>query len=128
VFLFIALLFTDYSKAMAVFMTNTLWIPVIAHFYLHEKMYKWDIIGIILAFVGMLLIIQPFKADEEGVVKEFSTLSDIVGALCSLFAAFNSATVIIMMRLLSTKIHNSIIAFHYFLGGLIISPVWSFFQ
>ena len=57
IFLYMALEYTSYSKAIAVFFTNTLMIPIIASIYLKEKMLKWDIVGIILGFSGMIMII-----------------------------------------------------------------------
>lgn len=44
---------------------NSLFIPILAHFINRDKIIKWDIIGILIAFFGMVLVVQPFKSGQE---------------------------------------------------------------
>jgi len=66
IFLFFALSLTTYSKATAIFFTNTLMIPFMARFILKEQMLKTDVIGIVIGFIGMFLIVQPFSVVSGG--------------------------------------------------------------
>ena len=61
VLLFAAFEFTSFSKAFCLFFTNTLMAPFLGKAILGEPIKKWDIIGIICGFGGMLMLIQPFK-------------------------------------------------------------------
>jgi len=46
-------------------MSNTLIAPFLARWMLKEPIKKWDIIGIVLGFTGMLLIVQPWTNSED---------------------------------------------------------------
>jgi len=48
--------------------------------------------------------------------------------LLALCGAVVSALVIIYLKEVSQKLHNSVTNFYLFLGSLIISPIWSFVQ
>ena len=54
---FLAYNYTSYSKAQAIFFTNTLMIPFFAKCMLKEPLRKQDIIAIVISFIGMILII-----------------------------------------------------------------------
>lgn len=57
ILLFVAFDFTSFSRAFCLFFTNTLMAPFTAKAILGEPIKKWDIIGILFGFTGMLMII-----------------------------------------------------------------------
>jgi drug/metabolite transporter (DMT)-like permease len=57
ILLFVAFTYTNYSKGICIFFTNTLMIPFFASCILKEKVKKVDIVAILLSFIGMILII-----------------------------------------------------------------------
>ena len=57
VLLFVAFEFTSFSKAFALFFTNTLMAPFLSLAILGEPVKMWDIIAIVLGFCGMLMLI-----------------------------------------------------------------------
>ena len=59
--LYIAFMFTNYSKAYCIFFGNTLLIPFFARWFIKEPISKYDIVAILFGFAGMLMIIQPWK-------------------------------------------------------------------
>ena len=61
IFLYLAFNYTNYSKGVCIFFTNTLMIPFFGRCILKEKILKVDILAILAGFVGMVLIIQPYK-------------------------------------------------------------------
>ena len=62
ILLYMAFGYTNYSKAICIFFTNTLMLPFFARCILKEQIRKGDIIGICFGFAGMILIIQPYKS------------------------------------------------------------------
>jgi drug/metabolite transporter (DMT)-like permease len=60
VLLFAGFNYTNYSKALCIFFTNTLMIPFFAKCIVKEKLLKWDIFGIFVGFLGMILVIHPY--------------------------------------------------------------------
>ena len=65
ILLFIAFEFTSFSKAFALFFTNTLMAPFLSRAILGEPIKMWDIIAILCGFGGMLLLVHPFGGEEE---------------------------------------------------------------
>ena len=92
IFLFVAYLYTSFSKCQCIFFTNTLMIPLFAKCMLNEKIKKVDVVAILISFVGMILIVQPFKGSE--VTKDEMT-NDLIGIGLALFAAANGALSVI---------------------------------
>ena len=65
IFLYIAFTYMSYSKGICIFFMNTLMIPIFARCILKEPILKIDGFGIAMGFIGMILIVQPFKESEE---------------------------------------------------------------
>jgi len=102
---------TSYARAFALFFTNTLMSPFIAKSMLGEKVKNWDIVGIIIGFIGMLLIVQPF--DDEKNKATGSWVIDVIGCVLALIAAFSSSlTLIYVSRLAKNKVHYSLISLY----------------
>lgn len=73
-FLFMAFSYTNYSRAFCIFFTNNLMLPFMARWMLGEKIKFWDVVGIVAGFVGVLILVQPWKVpdEEEGADKTFA--------------------------------------------------------
>lgn len=63
-FMFVSYEYTSYSKGFCLFMTGSLFVPFLASKLLDEQIKKWDIIGILLGFVGMVLLVRPWESKE----------------------------------------------------------------
>jgi drug/metabolite transporter (DMT)-like permease len=63
VLMFVSYEYISYSKGFCLFMTNTLIAPFLASWMLKEPVKKWDMIGIMLGFLGMLCLVQPWKSN-----------------------------------------------------------------
>ena len=61
ILLYMAFNYVSYSKAICTFYTCTLMVPFFGKWILNEEVYKADYIAIVVGFVGMLLIVQPFN-------------------------------------------------------------------
>ena len=120
VLLFVAFEYTSFSKAFCLFFTNTLMAPFMSKAILGEPVKKWDIIGILCGFGGMLMLVQPFKemrtdpalltdltsSTEDEI--EPSGRNDLLGCGISLLAAVNAALAIIYIRKLADQVHCSL--------------------
>ena len=51
-------------------------------------------------------------------------MSEIIGAVISLVAAFFAALTIVYTRFLSQNLHNSVVGFYYGVGNLFFTPIW----
>ena len=69
VLLFLAFGYTNYSRAFCIFLTNNLLLPFMANCMLNEKIKFWDVVGVLAGFVGVIILVQPWKTPEvaEGV-------------------------------------------------------------
>ena len=65
ILLYMAFVYTSYSKAMCIFFLNTLMTPFFATCIIKEKLNKLDLIGILFGFFGMVLIIQPWRDSND---------------------------------------------------------------
>jgi len=65
IFLMMSFEFTDFSKATTIAFTNSMFISFFSWIMLGEIISKWDIVGIIGGFIGMLMVMQPFKTSEN---------------------------------------------------------------
>jgi len=57
ILLFVAFEFTSFSKAFALFFTNTLMAPFLGRAILGEPIKLWDIIAILCGFGGLLMLV-----------------------------------------------------------------------
>lgn len=127
IFVYVAFMFTSYSKANCIFYCNCLLLPPFAWYLLNEPISKWDVLGILVGFSGMLLIIQPWRfADTEGGVAG-DQLHDLIGIVLALLSAITGALGFIGVRKVSCNFHYTIGAFFWNLGNLMITPLQALF-
>ena len=98
-------------------------IPLFAKCMLNEKIKKVDVVAILISFVGMILIVQPFKGSE--VTKDEMT-NDLIGIGLALFAAANGALSVIYNKQAASKVHHSKMTTYYTAANVVFSPIWSF--
>ena len=56
----------EMSKTSCIFWSNPMIVAVIAYFRLNERITKYDITALLLAFCGVLLIQDPFSSKSDG--------------------------------------------------------------
>lgn len=83
--------YTSYSKGMCILFLNTIMIPFFASCILGDKVRKLDIVAIIISFIGMFLIIQPFGNHADN--KDY--LSDLIGIFIAFLGAVGSTFAIV---------------------------------
>ena len=135
VLLFVAFEKTSFSKAFCLFFTNTLMAPFLGKAILGEPIKKWDVIGILCGFGGMLMLVQPFSSQDVAVTEiesesDAATASiakneDLLGCGISLTAALCAALAIIYIKKLANQVHCALQPMYYMLGMSVFCPIWS---
>ena len=89
---------------------------------LAEPVSRWDFFGIIAGFLGMLMVMQPYKATaHEG-------LLDLLGCLLAFAAAILYALSTIYVKILArANMHFTVNSTYFNIGILILSPITTFF-
>lgn len=124
VLLALAFQYTSFSKATCICFMNTLFIPVFSYIFNREKMIKWDFFGIIIGFIGMIMVIQPYKAVENEV---YDFWTDILGCFIAFIAALTSAAcVAFIQRLAKANIHYTVNGIYYNFGIVLLGPFISY--
>lgn len=60
-----AVKFMPVSTSSCIYFTLPIWTAILAYFFLKEKINKYDIIQICSAFIGILIINNPFGIEEN---------------------------------------------------------------
>ena len=76
-----------------------------------EKIKTWDIIAIVVSFIGMVMLVQPFKeVEEEKVVLDASgkivqgnaeAHNDLIGCAIAILAAIFAALAVVFLKKLA---------------------------
>ena len=74
-----------------------------------EKIKTWDIIAIVVSFIGMVMLVQPFKEVEEekvvldatGKVVQGSAHNDLIGCAIAILAAIFAALAVVFLKKLA---------------------------
>lgn len=102
--LFVAQMFTSYSKSFVVLFTNTLMIPFFAHYMIGEKIFCVDVTSTVVGFIGLLFTVVPYPDFEslfaalgsgslssDSLGQNYSYIRDLIGVALAFFAAVSSA-------------------------------------
>jgi drug/metabolite transporter (DMT)-like permease len=124
IFLYISFRYTTFAKATCIFYCSTFFVPFLAVIFLKEKLQKWDLLAMIIAFIGMLMIIRPFNDKKDYKIESINY--DMLGCIFASISALFGAMCMISVRWLTTAgLHYSIIPFYYGLGCIMISPMFT---
>ena len=58
---FCSVKYLDISTANCIIMTNPMFVAIVCYFWIGEKLGKIDILSIVLAFLGVVLVNDPFQ-------------------------------------------------------------------
>jgi len=80
---YLALQYTDLSKASALFWTNPMMTAVISYFWINESLNFIDWLAIFVSFVGILVIQDPWSHE----IAANRTFEELMGSLAALGGA-----------------------------------------
>ena len=106
--LYLAFTYTSYSKAFCIHKMESLFSPFIAYYSLGEAVRAADMIGIVLGFTGVVLMLQPWRKQEQATLE-----SDIIGFSWALIGAIISACLFVFCRMISNAFHYTVPLFFY---------------
>ena len=118
ILVFIAYSYTSQSRVICIFFSLSLMVPFMAVIILKESINKFDIIGIIIGFIGMMLVIQPWRKPQN-----LEEQNEIIGDVIAFFGAITGALAVVANRTVSKSIHFTIVGFYYGFGQLFINPL-----
>ncbi len=106
---FSAFIYLPMADAQALFFTSSLFVPVLAYFFLKERVgpYRWS--AVLVGFAGTLIMVQP-----GGKV-------DLTGIVLALSAAFMHSILGTLLRLLGRTERPETVAFYFLLIGAVLT-------
>ena len=105
--------------------TIPIWATLMAWLFLGENIKIYDIIGIFSAFIGVLLVNDPFgfARSDSGDQRVYTTEELMIGTMYALIGAIATAMSIIILRRLRS-VHFTKNPFYNALGIVLLSPVF----
>lgn len=85
----ISMNFISFSEATVIFWSNPVFTAIGARYYLGERLTYYDWVACFIAFVGILMVQNPFAAQTEGETFE----NHLTGTTIALIGAFLSSAV-----------------------------------
>ena len=116
-----SLKFMPVSTSTCIFHTLPIWSAFLACIVLKEKITKYDIIQLTVAFAGVIIINNPF-AEHLG-DKDFSARDQFLGTFFGILGAMCGACATICMRYMNKGIHYSLSPFFFACGNTMLSPI-----
>ena len=89
---------------------------------LGDKIRKLDIIAIIISFIGMFLIIQPFGNHAQN--QDFK--NDMMGIVMAFLGAVLSTLAIVYQKKLADSLHFTQVNLTYMMSSSLVCPIFSF--
>ena len=116
---YLALQYTELSKATALYWTNPMMTAVLAYFVLNETLNFVDWLAIFVSFFGILVIQSPWEKE----VAANRTFYDYVGTIAAIVGAFFFAIAQMQTRKLGKKVHFLVPPFYQSIFTAFVSPV-----
>ena len=130
--MYFALMYLSISDAVLItFLSPTLTI-LLAWVVLREKINRWEVLGSIVSFVGVVLIIRPpflfgvnanGTADSDGVVESSNPAERLLATMVALWGALCGSGVYIIIRFIGKRAHAIINVSYFSLITFLISAV-----
>ena len=133
--MFMSVKYLPVSIAGCIFHTIPIWSALLAYIFINETLQIYDIISIFTAFVGVLIINNPWsdQADQQQQLesgsfidtKVYTTRDTIIGTTFCIVGAIGASSAFLCMRIMRGDIHFSISPFWFSIGCTFLSPIFS---
>ncbi|CDW78650.1 membrane protein [Stylonychia lemnae] len=120
----IALQLISMSKASVLFWTNPIIIAILGRVFLKEKLTYFDWIACFLAFIGVLLIQNPFQSQP----KSDDTFRDMMGTFFALLGSVLAGIVGFSVRKLAGRAHYFFPTLSFAFFNILMTPVMMIFK
>lgn len=128
-FMFNAVKFMPVATANCIVMTNPTWVALFSYLTLGESLSYADIASLVLAFLGVVVINDPFNwvADKVDTTSNNVIIDQrtdtLVGALSAVMAALTGAVSMLCMRIMRKDVHYAVPPFWFAFGGVLFAPM-----
>ena len=112
------------SIASSIFSMGPILTTVFANLFLKETVTISDYISLMFAFVGVIVVNNPFKSKDSN--NELSNHNLFVGTVFALTGALAFSGAMLSMRMMSTGIHYSVSPFWYATGCTMLGSLMHF--
>jgi drug/metabolite transporter (DMT)-like permease len=112
------------SIASSIFSMGPILTTVFANLFLKEIVTIYDYISLMFAFIGVVVVNNPFKIEDSN--SELSTHNLFVGTIFALTGALAFSGAMISMRIMSTGIHFTVSPFWYATGCTYLGSMMHF--
>jgi drug/metabolite transporter (DMT)-like permease len=104
-------------------------VPFIAVCYVGDSFNKCDIISLVIAFIGILLILQPFSLTGSIMLNTDQLVKDIFGCVLALVSAIFGVFALIFLKLmLMGGVSHNVAPVWYSFGFAVGAPIILYFQ
>ncbi|CDW76863.1 drug metabolite transporter superfamily [Stylonychia lemnae] len=107
------------SKVTLLFWTQPVFVGILGWYILGERFTKFDVLGILLVFNGVILIANPFEESVDYKQYPYET----IGSIFTLFGAVTSAGAMISIRSLGGKVDSLLMTMYWAMGNALFSPL-----
>ena len=110
--------YVSLSKAVVICQTIPIWTAILSKYILKERLSYFDWIASVIAFIGILILQNPFQGGNE------FDLRDMLGTLIALTSAILGALTFVSVRMISKQVHYLIPPLAFAIGNLLTSPMY----
>lgn len=112
------------SIASSIFSMGPILTSVFANIFLKENVTKSDIIALLCAFIGVIMVNNPFKSQDS--INEISAHNILIGTIYALTGALAFSGTVISIRKMGSGIHYTVGPFWYATGCTILGSMMHF--
>lgn len=109
------------SKSQTYYYTGPVYVGILAYIVFKERIAFSDILSVVLAFSGILLINNPFASPKEGTINDSN---ELMGTIIAILGGFGMACSQLCMRKLK-KTQAFVTTFYFSLGCAVMAPIMS---
>ena len=111
------------STGSCIFFTLPIWAALQGWLILKESISLVDIVQLIVAFIGVVIINNPFAHSEESKEELYTPKNILIGSIFAITGAISGSLAGVCMRYMNKDIHYSISPFWFAAGNCFFGPL-----
>lgn len=119
---YLALEYTDLSKATALYWTNPVFTAVISYLWINETLNFVDWLAIFVSFFGILVIQNPWTEKDLSLTNSDLSTLDVIGSLSAIGGAVMYSISQMQTRKLGKKVHFLVPPFYQAIFSAFVAP------
>jgi len=125
---------TSLTKATILFWTNPIFVALYSRIFLKERLSIFDWVAIFLAFIGVVLLQNPFGRLEDDLAsissgsRSQSEMLDYIGSAVAILGSLIVAFAFMFMRKMAGTVHYMVPPMYFAMFSTVLSPVAMIYQ